>query len=477
MIAEVEKITDRFMKIYYKCPRVIQEIGINSLEAREWWVNHSKRVNRYLSLLQQSQSWNEEDFSEYQNSRLRQIIRFANEEIPFYKRYYKEHKVDVSSIRTVQDLERIPIILKSDVIKNWDDFIPHKRIRSGTYYTSGTTGTPLKIRVSNDCVSVNRASSLLRNMWAGYKGELMARFVGDRPVANCSDKYLYRRSYVMNRLFFPSYCISIHTFQRILEAMVKHKVQYLQCYPSTAFIIAKFLQGRDQYLPLRALLFSSEPMYAFQRDLIEERFQTKAYGFYGQAERILSASECEKGCYHLAMIDGVLEIVKDKERLSPGEQGFAVATTLCNFAMPLIRYRLDDYTGIEDRKCECGRGSPIIFPIEAKSDDLVITPEGNIISPSTLTFPLKHIHHIIESQIVQKSLDQIIIRIIPSEGFSSYDESMLISELEEFLGESISIRIEKVSEIHQSGSFKKRFVISELTGDVFDQVRREGKIS
>jgi phenylacetate-CoA ligase len=471
----VEIISDISMRVYNKCPRFIQTWGINLVEIREWLINHSSSVNGYLNLLKQSQNWKDEDFLEYQNSRLRQIVMFADREIPFYRRFYKEHHIDASSIRTIEDLEKLPIISKRDVISNWDDLIPLKKMRSELSYTSGTTGTPLKIRVSKDCISVNRASSILRNSWAGHNGELVARFVGDRPVANCSDRRLYRRSYVMHRLFFPSYCISIHTFQEILDSLAKHKVQYLQCYPSTAFILAKFLQGRDEYFPLKAMLFSSEPMYVFQRDLIEERFQTKTFGFYGQAEKVISASECEKGNYHLAMIDGVLEVVQGEERAKPGERGFAIATTLCNFAMPLIRYRLDDYTGIREEKCECGRNSPIIFPIEAKSDDLVITPDGNIISPSSLTFPFKHVQHIIESQIVQKSLDQIIIRIVPSENFSSHDESMLMEAFNDYLGEGMSIRIERVSSIHHSGSFKKRFVISELTGDIFERAKREGK--
>jgi phenylacetate-CoA ligase len=468
-------VSEKIMTIYNNSPAIVQSIGLNVVETRDWFTNQSPSVYNYLNLLQQSQRWRRDEFSKYQDTRVRQVVRYAYQNIPFYRRHYQEHNIDVASIKGVEDLEKLPVVTKNDIISNWNDFSPNKRTRSRSFYTSGTTGTPLRIMVSHDCLSVNRACSLLRNRWAGHTGELVARFVGDRPVNNCSDKRLYRRSYVMNRLFFPSYCLSAHGLRRMVDDLKRNKIQYLQCYPSTAYIMAKFLQGMDEYFPVKAVLFSSEPMLTFQRELIEDRFQAKAFGFYGQSEMVLSASECEKGSYHLAMIDGVLEILRDGEVLSPGERGFTAATTLCNLSMPLIRYRLDDYTGFTGERCECGRSSPTIFPVEAKADDLVITPTGRIISPSSLTFPFKHVQHIRESQIIQRSIDQIVIRVVPSEGFSNHDESMLVNGFNEYLEGDMSVSVERVDEIHQTSSFKKRFVISELGGDLFERARQESR--
>ena len=74
----VETISDISMRTYNKCPRFIQTWGINLVEIREWLINHSSSVNGYLNLLKQSQNWKDEDFLEYQNSRLRQIVMFAD---------------------------------------------------------------------------------------------------------------------------------------------------------------------------------------------------------------------------------------------------------------------------------------------------------------------------------------------------------------------------------------------------------------
>src|SRR5690606_35670462 len=112
----------------------------------------------------------------------------------------------------------------------------------------------------------------------------------------------------------------------------------------------------------------------------------KFFGFYGQAEEIISAVECKNGNYHLTMIDGITEIIRNDDPVTYGEKGVVIASSLHNYSMPLIRYALNDYTGLKEGDCECGCSIPMIYPIETKLEDFIITPDGKIISPSLLTF-------------------------------------------------------------------------------------------
>jgi phenylacetate-CoA ligase len=376
---------------------------------------------------------------------------------------------------TPSDLKKLPIITKEDVRKSYDDLISRERIKSKIRYTSGTTVTPLKVKVSSDAIMINRAASMLRDHWAGYEGDRVARFVGDHPVTNCMDRCLHRRSYVMNRLIYPPNCLSINNSREVLKSLRDKKIAILQCYPSAGYILAKFLEKYDEYLPLKAILYSSEPLHSYERELMEERFQTKAYGFYGQAECVFSASECEKGGYHLSMLDGILEITRGEESVEPGEYGSTVVTSLWNKAMPLIRYRLDDYTGFTNKPCSCGRTTPTIYPIESKIDDLVITPSGRIVTPLSITCPLKSAKNVLECQIVQKSIDSITLRIVPLPGFSTEDETALHGIFRSVLGEDFSLSIEKVSKIHSTTAGKKRRVINEMSGDIFERGFTEGR--
>ena len=468
-----ENMNKKLMKIYHEFPGVIQNLGINIYELNEWRTRRSAKFRDNLSFLRKTEKWGNKDFLEYQNKHLKNIVAYAYKYVPYYHELYKKNNIDITKIQTIDDLEKLPMVQKEDIIK-YKNFI--RSVKSEpfiTRHTSGTTGEPLEIRISSNLDILQKCNAYRRDIWAGYKDDWIGRFVGDTPIKNCRDKNLFRKSYILKRIIFPSYCLSLKTMPSIIHTLERQNIKFLQSYPSTAYLLAKFLERTDNYLPMKAILYSSEPMYEFQRELIEKRFKTRVFGFYGQMEGVVSALECEEGEYHTSMIDGILEITnKDKERVPEGKKGFTISTSLHNYAMPLIRYALNDYTGYKDKNCDCGRKLPLLYPVETKKNDFIITPLGKIISPSLVTRTLKHAisgQHIIESQIVQKTFDSIIIKIVPTENYSDFDDKLLLKSFIELVGDGVSIKIEHVEKIHQSKAYKKRFVINEIGGDYIEK--------
>ena len=100
-----------------------------------------------------------------------------------------------------------------------------------------------------------------------------------------------------------------------------------------------------------------------------------------------------------------------------------------------------------------------------KAEDIVLTPEGRMISPSVLTHPFKPLVQVLKSQIVQERLDHITVKIVPSSEFSPSDRAHLIHELKSRLGANMSIDIELVSDISREQSGKYRWVISHVAHD------------
>jgi phenylacetate-CoA ligase len=458
---------------YFNLPSFAQTLAINIFELNQWSIYRTKRFKDELNFLLLTEKWKKDDLINYQNMHLRMITRYAYNYVPFYHNLYKKYKIDITQIKSVDDLYRLPIVKKEDIAKYSHLFHSKLHEKYITRQTSGTTGTPLRIGISSNLERLYRANERRRCIWAGCNGDLIARFVGDKPVKNCNDVKLYRRSYVMNRLIFPSYCLSLRKFPYIIKSLRKMNVKVLQCYPSTAYLLAKFLEISDEKLPLKALLYSSEPMHIDNRKLIEEQFQTKLFGFYGQAENLISAIECENSEYHISMVDGILEIMNNGQKIPPGEKGFTVGTSLHNYAMPLIRYELNDYTGYKDIDCACGRTLPIIYNIDTKIEDFIITPSGRIISTPNIMSLISDIKWILESQVIQKSEDSIIIRIVPLKESSEKDEAVLLNLFNKFLGWEMSIRIEFVKMIHQTKAFKKRRVINELGKEYIEKKLQE----
>jgi phenylacetate-CoA ligase len=461
---------DSYMKFYYRLPPSIQTLGINVFELREWMLRHSTSFHETVKFLKKTEKWNSEEFTNYQNAHLKKIVEYAYKNVPFYHALYKKNNIDISTIRTIEDLEKLPIIKKEDIANNWDQFQSQQNEQFTIRHTSGTTGKPLTIRLSKKLNILDKANAFRRDLWAGYDGGWTARFVGDTPIKDCHTSTFYRRSFVMRRAIFSINCLSVETLPLFVQNLKKLKIEFLQCYPSAGYLLAKYLEKNDSYIPLKAVLYSSEPMFDFQRALIEERFKTKSYGYYAQAEEIISALECEQGKYHLTMVDGILEIVKNNEKVSLGEKGFTIGTSLHNYAMPFIRYALNDFTGFIENQCECTKTSPLIYPIETKVRDFIVTVSGRLISPPLLAFPIREAQQVLESQYVQKALDTVIVRIVKADSYTEKNESALLRSLKQLLGEEMSIKIEYVKKIYETNAYKKRFVINEMEKDYFEKI-------
>jgi len=461
-------------KIYYASPTPFKTFGVNLYEFwTSWRYFKSRKYQEWSKILHSSEKWSIKELENWQNKYFNFIIRYAYNNVAFYRELYDSHGIKIDSIKSKEDIEKLPIIEKEQIRDNPRIF-SKKREKYIIRHTSGTTGKPLTIRVSKDAYLLDLAVAYhgRRYRWAGYDGGYIARLVGDKPVRKCNDKRLHIVSHVTRRVIFPSYCLTHENIKRILDVIKKMNIQYLQAYPSTAYLLAKFLEIEDEILPLKAIFLSSEPVYEFQRQIIMERFNAPIFGFYGQAETLVSAVECKEGNYHLTMLDGILEVVDvDGNSLEVGEKGFVVATSLHNIAMPLIRYKLGDYSGYLDKGCECGIKLPLIFPIEAKEHDFIITPENKIISPSLLTFPFKYSRGIIEAQVIQKDLNKIVLRIVRDQKrYTSKDEQNLLASIRELVGPNVEIELEYVTQIYPTAAFKKRFVISQLPRELLEKV-------
>src|SRR5207245_2815260 len=208
-----------------------------------------------------------------------------------------------------------------------------------------------------------------------------------------------------------------------VDAIRRFGPRFMDTYPSTAYVLARYLMSRKETVPLRGVFTSSETLLQHQREVIEQAFACKVFDYYGMAERTMFASECELHTGHHVNLDyGITEIVgKDGSPVSSGQMGRIVATGFHNWAMPLIRYETGDVTAVGEKSCACGRGFPLMEAVTTKAEDLVVTPDGRHISPSVLTHPFKPLHNIRESQLLQWDRDHIVVKIVRRPQYTDED--------------------------------------------------------
>jgi len=83
-----------------------------------------------------------------QNNKLRGLIKHSYEHVPYYHNLFKEAKLTPDDIKTMEDLQKIPITRKMDIVDLPLENIVASNIDLSECWverTSGTTGTPLAV--------------------------------------------------------------------------------------------------------------------------------------------------------------------------------------------------------------------------------------------------------------------------------------------------------------------------------------------
>lgn len=458
-------------KIYDLCPVSVQNLVLNGYSLLLDRQRYGGEYKIYQELMDECQWYGDSEIFNMQSEKLRFLIKHAYDTVPYYRLQFDKRKLTPADICGPQDLHKLPLLTRKDIKANFKELIstdiPKKKINYG--HTSGTTGTPLEVAYDQHVIYATYAALDRHYQWAGVKlsrnGDRVAVLRGNVivPLNQNSPPY-WRYNRVHNQLLLSSFHLSPMNLSIYLDEIIKFRPAVIDGYPSTLYVFAKFLRNNGRKLPLEAVISSSETLYDFQRDVIEDSFQCPVSDYYALAERAVFASECDKHeGHHLYMDYGVTEILDHQnEPLGKGKNGRLVGTSLYNFAMPLIRYVTNDMTAIQDKKCSCGRNLQLMDDVTTKAEDSLTLKDGRIISPSVLTHPFKPMESIEASQIIQKEHDQIVIKIVPGTNFAASDTEHLIKEMKLRLGSDVKVNIETVNELERTKSGKFRWVISEI---------------
>lgn len=413
--------------------------------------------HKLLRELEQNEKASPEKIIEYQNKMLRLSVENAYKQVPYYKKLFDRLQIKPQAIKTIEDLQLLPILKKDAVRGHEEKFVSPSVKFKFKAYTSGTTGTPLNLFRDRFSVNLENAAIWRQRRWADFglndrratlRGDLVTPVDGAEPPFwqfNPGENQLLMSSYHLSDKFIPYYLDKLREFQPAA----------IEAYPSSVYRLARYMQiNQEQPIRVKAVFTSSEMLFDYQREVIEQYFG-KVFDYYGNAERVAFICMCEFGNYHYAMDYSIVEFI-------PAEDGLCqiVGTTLHNSAMPFIRYATGDLAQMSHENCPCNRPFPIVKKLEGRRDDYVITPSGKWLGRLDLVF--KGVSHLIEGQIIQDHLDFVRVLIVPGTDFTDNDEQILSKKLHERLGSEIKIAIEKVESIPRTKQGKYQLVISKV---------------
>lgn len=402
-----------------------------------------------------------------QEKQLQRMINFAYKNVPYYHKLFNKLKLETSDIRTIHDLEKLPILTKNIIKQNLDDFKP-VNLDSMNYYknaTSGSTGSYLQFRMLKYDRFLHGA--LLYRGWgyAGYElGDKMV-FLAGSSLDIGYKPFVVRKTHEIARNIrkLSSFDMSNDDMKQYVKVINSFKPKFIRGYASSINLFANYLdENKIEIITPKAIFSTAEKLLPDVRENIQNVFGCEVYDAYGLNDGGLGAYECsEHNGLHIDTERSIMEIVdNDYQQLEEGVGGI-LATSLHNYAMPFIRYDTGDIGHIISDCCDCGRGSKLLQEVVGRTGDFLLTPEGKYVHGYFLLDCVEDGKGMKEFQIVQEKIDKLVIKIIPEKEF---DEAQLdiIREAIRRKSNGWEVEFKYVDKIERTPAGKYKFVKSEL---------------
>lgn len=455
----------KILSVYHRLPYPLRVLFASLHGMHLNMTRYSADTGQLVADALARENWSTSQWQVWQDEHLAQMLWYAGKKVPYYRQHW-ENRRRQGDKSSAEFLINWPVLSKETLHTNPKSFIadgvnPRTQI---VEHTSGTTGKPLTLWMSKN--AIRQWYALFETRWRGWYG-LSRRdiwgILGGQLVAPYSQHLppFWVWNAGMKQLYFSSYHLRPQNITAYIEAIRKHKLVYLLGYASSLYSLAQIALEQNLKIPiLKAVISNAEPLYAHQRDVISKAFQCLVFDTYGVSENICAASECLKGNLHLWPEVGVTEIFDDKDDapLPIGRTGRLICSGFLNLTMPLIRYEVGDRGFLsKESSCSCGRNLPTLGGIEGRNDDVILTRDGRRIGRLDSVF--KADLPIREAQIIQETLERVVVRYVPVKGCSRKDLDSLVERLFRRLGE-MEIILEEVEHIPRSSNGKFRAVIS-----------------
>ena len=424
--------------------------------------------------------WNEKietmptlEIKKHQLQKLRDQVKHCYENSVFYRKKFDKIGLKPSDIRSLDDLQKIPFTIKSDLRDNYpfgmvavksDDIVE-------IHASSGTTG--------NSIIGAYTKSDM--DMWQ----ELMARSiytVGGRRQDVIHIAYGYGLftgglgfHYGAQKVGTKIVPASGGMTQRQIKLMKDLDVTILACTPSFAVYLSETMAQEgivpEKDLKLRLGMFGAEPWSDKIRERIEKEMHIQAFDVYGLTELCGPgvSIECpQHNGLHIWEDNFIVETIDPDtgEVLNVGEEGELVFTALTKTGLPMLRYRTRDISKINSEKCECGRTHARMARVTGRSDDMLIIRGVNVF-PSQIEFAVMCFSELATQYLIvldrPGALDTFIVKVELSEQAAKNpqtDKNALKNDIQKRIhivtGISADVEIVKPGELPRTEGKAKR---------------------
>lgn len=378
---------------------------------------------------------------ELQNERLRNLLR----ELPtntFYRKKFDLAGIRMETIRSAEDLKRVPFTNKHEIISEQQAYPPFGRLLTYPieryrylHQTSGTTSRPIKWADTRE-----DWESWLRCWGYVYR----SAGIGEEDLVFCAfsfGPYVSHWAAIDGARHVGALCISgggLNSEQR-LRLILESGCTVLVCTPTYALHLAEVARGLKLDLhssAIRATIHAGEPGASLPsvKGRIEQEWGAACFDHAGATEVGAWAFDCQaqSGSIHLNELEFIFEVI-DPDSCEPVDQGTCgelVVTNLGRAGMPALRYRTGDLVELTAEPCLCGRTlRRIKGGVLGRADDMLIIRGVNVY-PSAIDNLLRALPAIVEYEVEIRrigGMDDLLIKleIDHQESFSQMQQAVL----------------------------------------------------
>jgi phenylacetate-CoA ligase len=377
-----------------------------------------------------------EEIRTYQEQRLQEVLAYVNEHSPFYKTLFAERGIDVSTIRTIEDLKSLPLTTKDDLQRQNDAFFCVPKTSIIDYATtSGTLGDPVTFGLTDSdldrlaeneyqsfkCAGVQEGdvvqlmTTIDRRFMAGLAYFLGLRKLGAGVIRVGAGIPQLQWDSILQ--YQPKYLIAVPSFLlKLIDYAEKNGIDYNNCSVKGVICIGEALRQADLTPSILA-------------DRITEKWDIKLFSTYASTEMGAAFTECE---YHQGghvNPELIITEVLDEENnvVADGELGELTVTTLGVEALPLIRFKTGDMVRKHTSTCSCGRHTYRLGPVEGRKRHMIKYKGTTLYPPAIVdllnSFPQIKMH-LIEVSTNEIGTDEIVIRIVTEDDSQEFSKNI-----------------------------------------------------
>jgi phenylacetate-CoA ligase len=433
------------------------------------------RILYYLANAIRRLNWKRNDLERYKIKHLRRVVKYAFENVRFYHDLFRASGVYPEDIKSIQDLNKLPIIRKKEMRLYGVNGLISKDFsidRLKRLTTGGSTGEPFSIYICAKEDDWRKAIYLRANISCGQKprDRWVAIDVAERTSEN---SHLNKFFGIFERKIVPV------TWSRHLQlqALSKLNPNIMDGFSSVMIMLARMAEARSITSIRPRIIFGTGDLINKQsKDYLERVFNAPYFDQFGCTEVDRTAWQCpERLGYHIDEDSVIMQFVDENgKEVAPGERGEIVYTSLFNYAMPLIRYGVADIGIPVDDECPCGRTLSLMKVVEGRSNSFLVFPGKHIVAPMSFIEVLKAFtlsEEIEQYRVIQKSENLVEIYVKKTSKYVDEEKirSQLLANISNGLPRiaevnfpEINFEIKFVEEIPLSGRGKLNVVFSHV---------------